>query len=100
MQFLGAEVIDYWLLSISGILNTSFFWNLSDLYIDFAVILLPLGCRCQEALVSCRGSNDSFICKSFAVRASLGSEVQVWADAVRCRACLVEQRCSHGAGSW
>eukprot|EP00439_Symbiodinium_sp_Y106_P068309 s113_g11.t1 len=33
-------VIDYWLLSISGILNTSFFWNLSDLYIDFAVILL------------------------------------------------------------
>ncbi|CAE7930392.1 unnamed protein product [Symbiodinium sp. KB8] len=33
-------VIDYWLLSMSGILNTSFFWNLSDLYIDFAVILL------------------------------------------------------------
>eukprot|EP00434_Breviolum_minutum_P039550 symbB.v1.2.035124.t2/scaffold4665.1/size36745/2 len=35
-------VIDYLLLQMHGLVNTSFFWNLSDLYIDFAVILLLL----------------------------------------------------------
>eukprot|EP00913_Durusdinium_trenchii_P030983 g29019.t1 len=34
-------VIDYLLLQTHGpLVNTSFFWNLSDLYIDFAVIFL------------------------------------------------------------
>ena len=36
------KVIDYFLLQLKGIVNTSFFWNLSDLYIDFAVIFLSL----------------------------------------------------------
>ena len=34
------EVIDYFLLQLKGFVNTSFFWNLSDLYIDFAVLFL------------------------------------------------------------
>eukprot|EP00931_Biecheleriopsis_adriatica_P097765 TRINITY_DN71600_c0_g1_i1.p1 TRINITY_DN71600_c0_g1~~TRINITY_DN71600_c0_g1_i1.p1 ORF type:complete len:199 (-),score=35.64 TRINITY_DN71600_c0_g1_i1:32-628(-) len=33
-------VIDYILLDLKGPLRTSFFWNLSDLYIDFAVIFV------------------------------------------------------------
>ena len=36
------KVIDYFLLQLKGIVNTSFYWNLSDLYIDFAVIFLSL----------------------------------------------------------
>lgn len=38
-------MIDYLLLQTHGpLVNTSFFWNLSDLYIDFAVIFLLLAC--------------------------------------------------------
>lgn len=39
-RFYVGGVIDYFLLQLKGIVNTSFFWNLSDLYIDFAVIFL------------------------------------------------------------
>ncbi|CAJ1355047.1 unnamed protein product [Effrenium voratum] len=35
-------VIDYWLLQLQGVINTSFYWNLSDLYIDIAIFLLLL----------------------------------------------------------
>ena len=41
-DYLRCKVIDYFLLQLKGIVNTSFFWNLSDLYIDFAVIFLSL----------------------------------------------------------
>lgn len=44
-------MIDYLLLQMHGLVNTSFFWNLSDLYIDFAVILLLLAGLSEYTLV-------------------------------------------------
>lgn len=52
-----SEVIDYFLLQLKGLVNTSFFWNLSDLYIDFAVAFLrPL--RRLRLLVSWQVAGD------------------------------------------